>query len=114
VSFNKQEQAPEGIPAVVMTSKIRYFLEYSTMTGESGDLAPYAGVFVDKCPTDCDWPTAPLGGKHGHYEPNVFSVRTSVNVKRGALVSYDEGKTSAPNSLSEVPMVHVTWKKIDD
>jgi hypothetical protein len=98
------------------SSRVGYFLKYSTLVGFSGawKVATYEQVIVDPRPHNCEWLTAPLGSKHCHYDPVVRSVRTSVTDKGEAVVSYDEGETSHANAFSETPGIYVSWQKIEE
>ena len=98
------------------TSKVGYFLKYSTLVGWSGTwkVATYEQVKVNPRPHNCEWWTAPLGDKNCHYDPVVRSVRTSVTEKGDPLVSYDEGKTSQLNTSNETPGVYVSWEKVEE
>jgi predicted membrane channel-forming protein YqfA (hemolysin III family) len=72
-----------------------------------------AVVTVERKPHDCDFTTAPLGAKHCHYERQLNTVR--VRMKAGQrMVSYDEGRTWAPDDGSSQPAVWVTWHRVDD
>jgi hypothetical protein len=102
--------------AFAPTSRVGYFLKYSTLVGSSGTwkVATYEQVIVNPRPHNCEWSTAPLGDKHCHYDPSVHSVRTSVTDKGDPLVSYDEGKTSHVNAFNETPGVYVSWERIEE
>jgi hypothetical protein len=53
------------------SSRVGYFLMYSTLVGFSGTwkVATYEQVIVDRRPHDCEWLTAPLGDKNCRYDP---------------------------------------------
>ena len=99
------------------TSRVGYFLKYSTLVGFSGswNTATYDQVSVARLAYDCDWGTAPLGAKHCHYEAQIQNVRTRIaDDGKTPLISLDEGKTWSENSLDVKPSISVTWRKVDE
>jgi hypothetical protein len=74
-----------------------------------------SNVRVEKQPHDCEWASAPLGGKHCHYKAEVSSVRTGTSANGNTpLVSYDEGRTWSVNPQRVKPSVFVSWTKVEE
>jgi hypothetical protein len=99
------------------SSKLGYFLKYSTLVGSSGSwkTASYEQVTVSPQPHDCEWGSAPLGAKHCHYEAQVLTVRTATSTDGVTpIVSYDEGKTWNVNTDHAEPSVFISWNKVDE
>jgi hypothetical protein len=97
------------------TTRVGYFLEYSTFASGGGIKAKYDQVVVDKRPHDCEWGSAPLGAKHCHYDARVQSVRTAIGTDGSTpIVSYDEGKTWSVTGRGEEPSIFVSWTKVDE
>ena len=93
-----------------------YILQYSNRPPKFlGQLSVCAeDISVDKKPHDCDWETAPLGGKNCHYEEQTAETIIALSTDRRRIVSYDGGKSWFWAAPGDRPHVSISWVRIDD
>jgi hypothetical protein len=90
-------------------SEWAYRLRYSLDSDFNG-----ATFEVRSIPHDCEFLTAPIGGKYCHYNKRAVITRIRTNESGRRFYSLDDGKTWAEAAPDTTPTVFISWDKVND
>jgi hypothetical protein len=83
--------------------RLRYALQYDVESST---------VTIDKKPHECEWGSAPIGDKHCHYDANITTSNSRVEVV--TQTSHGETVDANPSFSRKIQSIYVAWQKVEE